>query len=41
MAGSYRAEQVGASATRGNPVTPGEQRKKLELVVEVARKVWG
>ena len=25
----------------GNPVTPEEQRKKLELVVEVASKVWG
>jgi 5-methyltetrahydropteroyltriglutamate--homocysteine methyltransferase len=30
-----------ASVAMGNPVTPDEQRKKLELVVEVARKVWG
>jgi 5-methyltetrahydropteroyltriglutamate--homocysteine methyltransferase len=30
-----------ASVAIGNPVTPEEQRKKLELVVEVARKVWG
>jgi methionine synthase II (cobalamin-independent) len=29
-----------ASVAMGNPVTPEEQRKKLELVVEVARKVW-
>jgi 5-methyltetrahydropteroyltriglutamate--homocysteine methyltransferase len=30
-----------ASVAIGNPVTPEEQRKKLELVVEVAHKVWG
>ena len=30
-----------ASVAIGNPVTPDEQRRKLELVVEVARKVWG
>jgi 5-methyltetrahydropteroyltriglutamate--homocysteine methyltransferase len=30
-----------ASVAIGNPVTAEEQRKKLELVVEVARKVWG
>jgi 5-methyltetrahydropteroyltriglutamate--homocysteine methyltransferase len=30
-----------ASVAAGNPVTQEEQRKKLELVVEVARKVWG
>ena len=30
-----------ASVAMGNPVTPEEQRKKLELVVEVASKVWG
>jgi methionine synthase II (cobalamin-independent) len=30
-----------ASVALGNPVTPEEQRRKLELVAEVARKVWG
>ena len=30
-----------ASVAMGNPVTPEEQRRKLELVVEVARRVWG
>lgn len=30
-----------ASVAQGNPITPDEQRRKLELVVEVARKVWG
>jgi 5-methyltetrahydropteroyltriglutamate--homocysteine methyltransferase len=30
-----------ASVAAGNPLTPDEQRRKLELVVEVARKVWG
>jgi 5-methyltetrahydropteroyltriglutamate--homocysteine methyltransferase len=30
-----------ASVAMGNPITPEEQRKKLELVVEVARRVWG
>jgi 5-methyltetrahydropteroyltriglutamate--homocysteine methyltransferase len=29
-----------ASVAIGNPLTPDEQRRKLELVVEVARKVW-
>jgi 5-methyltetrahydropteroyltriglutamate--homocysteine methyltransferase len=30
-----------ASMMEGNAITPGEQRRKLELVVEVARSVWG
>jgi methionine synthase II (cobalamin-independent) len=30
-----------ASVAIGNPVTPDEQKRKLELVSEVARKVWG
>lgn len=30
-----------ASVAAGNPLTPDEQKRKLELVVEVARKVWG
>ena len=30
-----------ASSTHGNPVTVDDQRKKLELVVGVAREVWG
>jgi 5-methyltetrahydropteroyltriglutamate--homocysteine methyltransferase len=30
-----------ASTIRGNALTPDEQRRKLELVVEVARDVWG
>ncbi|MGH2470461.1 MAG: 5-methyltetrahydropteroyltriglutamate--homocysteine S-methyltransferase, partial [Chloroflexota bacterium] len=30
-----------ASTAPGNPLTTDEQRRKLELVVEVARKVWG
>ena len=29
-----------ASTAPGNPLTPDEQRRKLELVVEVARRVW-
>jgi 5-methyltetrahydropteroyltriglutamate--homocysteine methyltransferase len=29
-----------ASVAAGNPLTQDEQRRKLELVVEVARKVW-
>ena len=29
-----------ASTAPGNPLTPDEQRRKLELVVEVARGVW-
>ncbi|HEX5140998.1 MAG TPA: 5-methyltetrahydropteroyltriglutamate--homocysteine S-methyltransferase [Dehalococcoidia bacterium] len=29
-----------ASVAMGNPVTPEEQRQKLALVVEVARRVW-
>jgi 5-methyltetrahydropteroyltriglutamate--homocysteine methyltransferase len=30
-----------ASTLVGNPLTWDEQRRKLELVVETARKVWG
>jgi 5-methyltetrahydropteroyltriglutamate--homocysteine methyltransferase len=30
-----------ASTAPGNPLTQDEQRRKLELVVETARKVWG
>lgn len=30
-----------ASSHHGNPLTPDEQKKKLELVVSVARDVWG
>jgi 5-methyltetrahydropteroyltriglutamate--homocysteine methyltransferase len=30
-----------ASVQAGNPITPDEQKRKLELVAEVARKVWG
>ena len=30
-----------ASTAPGNPLTPAEQWRKLELVVEVARRVWG
>jgi 5-methyltetrahydropteroyltriglutamate--homocysteine methyltransferase len=30
-----------ASTAPGNPLTPDEQRRKLELVVRVARRVWG
>jgi 5-methyltetrahydropteroyltriglutamate--homocysteine methyltransferase len=30
-----------ASSTHGNPVTPDDQKRKLELVVGVARDVWG
>jgi 5-methyltetrahydropteroyltriglutamate--homocysteine methyltransferase len=30
-----------ASVARGNPITADDQRRKLELVVEVAREVWG
>jgi 5-methyltetrahydropteroyltriglutamate--homocysteine methyltransferase len=30
-----------ASLAIGNPVTPEEQRAKLELVARVARRVWG
>jgi methionine synthase II (cobalamin-independent) len=30
-----------ASVAIGNPLTPEEERRKLELVVQVARKVWG
>jgi 5-methyltetrahydropteroyltriglutamate--homocysteine methyltransferase len=29
-----------ASSAGGNPLTPDDQRRKLELVVEVARRVW-
>jgi len=30
-----------ASTAPGNLLTPEDQRRKLELVVETARKVWG
>jgi 5-methyltetrahydropteroyltriglutamate--homocysteine methyltransferase len=30
-----------ASTIKGNALTPDEQRRKLELVVEIAREVWG
>jgi 5-methyltetrahydropteroyltriglutamate--homocysteine methyltransferase len=30
-----------ASVAEGNLLTPDDQRRKLELVVETARKVWG
>ena len=30
-----------ASTAPGNPLSPTEQRRKLELVVDVARRVWG
>jgi 5-methyltetrahydropteroyltriglutamate--homocysteine methyltransferase len=30
-----------ASTAPGNPLLPAEQRRKLELVVGVARRVWG
>jgi len=30
-----------ASTIKGNALTPDEQRRKLELVVDVARDVWG
>ena len=30
-----------ASTAPGNPLTPADQEKKLRLVVEVARQVWG
>src|SRR5262245_51098429 len=30
-----------ASTAPGNPLTPAEERRKLELVVDVARRVWG
>jgi 5-methyltetrahydropteroyltriglutamate--homocysteine methyltransferase len=30
-----------ASTLAGNPLTLDEQRRKLELVVETARRVWG
>ena len=30
-----------ASVEGGNPITPSEQRAKLELVREIARRVWG
>jgi 5-methyltetrahydropteroyltriglutamate--homocysteine methyltransferase len=36
------APQCGfASTVQGNLLTWDEQRRKLELVVETARKVWG
>jgi 5-methyltetrahydropteroyltriglutamate--homocysteine methyltransferase len=30
-----------ASVEAGNPITPDDQRRKLELVVDVARTAWG
>ena len=30
-----------ASTFQGNSLTPDEQKRKLELVVSTARKVWG
>jgi 5-methyltetrahydropteroyltriglutamate--homocysteine methyltransferase len=30
-----------ASSHHGNPLTPDDQKRKLELVVNVAREVWG
>ena len=30
-----------ASMMEGNAITPEDQRRKLELVVSVARSVWG
>ena len=30
-----------ASTAPGNPLSPDEQQRKLELVVDVARRVWG
>ena len=30
-----------ASTIRGNALTPDQQRRKLELVVDIAREVWG
>jgi methionine synthase II (cobalamin-independent) len=30
-----------ASVARGNPITADDQRRKLELIVEVAQEVWG
>jgi 5-methyltetrahydropteroyltriglutamate--homocysteine methyltransferase len=30
-----------ASTMQGNPLSVDEERKKLDLVVETARRVWG
>ena len=30
-----------ASVASGNPITPDDQRRKLELIVDVAEEVWG
>ena len=30
-----------ASTAEGNLITPEEQWKKLELVAEISRRVWG
>jgi 5-methyltetrahydropteroyltriglutamate--homocysteine methyltransferase len=30
-----------ASVSEGNPITPDDQRRKLELVLSVAERVWG
>jgi 5-methyltetrahydropteroyltriglutamate--homocysteine methyltransferase len=42
----FRADHLGspqcgfASTEAGNPLTADEQRKKLELVVRTASKIW-
>jgi 5-methyltetrahydropteroyltriglutamate--homocysteine methyltransferase len=30
-----------ASSEEGNPIPPAAQESKLQLVVEVAREIWG
>ena len=30
-----------ASVARGNPITEDDQRRKLELIIDVATEVWG
>jgi 5-methyltetrahydropteroyltriglutamate--homocysteine methyltransferase len=30
-----------ASSVLGNPISPEKQQQKLELVVRIAREVWG
>jgi 5-methyltetrahydropteroyltriglutamate--homocysteine methyltransferase len=32
---------VVACVARGNPITIDDQRRKLELIVEIAEEVWG
>jgi 5-methyltetrahydropteroyltriglutamate--homocysteine methyltransferase len=29
-----------ASSLLGNPISPGDQRRKLDLVVKIARDIW-